>query len=117
MSGWRRSISYNAVVPHLGWPTTKKSGTLVATGAPAAGSSVERVIAPQGYQITIQVLAERNHLWTVATAQLTHEALVGRLRPTEDDALSQCAKGVTSQSPGRERRDGRLDCSRGRPAA
>jgi hypothetical protein len=21
------SISYSAVVPHLGWPTTKKSGT------------------------------------------------------------------------------------------
>src|ERR1700710_548244 len=84
--GWRRSISYRAVVPVLAWPAMKKSGTRPGgRGVGGTSRSVKSVIAPQAHQVAVEVLAERDHLVLVAAAQLTHQLLIGRLWLAEDE--------------------------------
>src|SRR5215813_13658664 len=80
MAGCGRSISYSAVVPHLAWPTMKKSGT-APTSPPrrSARSSLDVLIAPACHEVLPEVLAERDYLGLVARAQLRHQRLVERL--------------------------------------
>ncbi len=87
--GWRRSISYSAVVPLLGLPDDEEVGHPLGSrrvrrirwlNAPLrharsrACRSVEAVIAPQAHQVALQVLAQRRHLGREAPAQLAPSA-------------------------------------------
>src|SRR5947209_5818819 len=109
--GWRRSISYSAVVPLLCWPTTKKSGILPRWSC--RGCSVEVVIAPQRDEVAAEVLADCHDLMLEAPAQLEHQGLVGGRRGTVHDAPQSHAQYLASKPPRRQRLQHRLCGSRG----
>ena len=80
--GWRRSISYSAVVPPLGWPTMKKSGTLSRTaqrapparspGEPRGGAVVGVVRLQEGGRVERRQAAVDDHHHAVADVERGH---------------------------------------------
>src|SRR6266566_9175688 len=113
--GWRRSISYSAVVPLLCWPTIKKSGTLPRCSC--RGCSVGVVIAPQRDEIATEVLADGHDLMLEAPTQLEHQGLVGGRRGTVHDVPLCHAQHLASKPPRRQRLEHRLRGARGRTAS
>src|ERR1019366_817934 len=132
--GWLRSISYRAVVPLLGWPTMKKSGTLpwgaaicVSTAATPRPLTVcdraaepssredsgDAVIAPEGNEVPVQVLAQREHLTPESVTQLEHQIGVRLLGLGDHEAALNRFERGSADPLWHERLERRLCGSRG----
>src|ERR1019366_5027720 len=136
--GWLRSISYRAVVPLLGWPTMKKSGTLpwgaaicVSTAATPRPLTVcdraaepssredsgDAVIAPECNEVPVQVLAQREHLTPESVTQLEHQIGVRLLGLGDHEAALNRFERGSADPLWHERLERRLCGSRGGPRA
>src|ERR1700729_764747 len=91
--GWLRNASYSALVPLLGCPTMKKSGTR---------GSVEAVIAPERRKVAVEMLAERHHLALEAAPDLPHQLLVGRRHVAEDQLPLRGLQRLGTHAPGHQ---------------
>src|ERR1700730_4459010 len=97
------SISYNAVVPDLAWPTMKKSGSLLTVAAEASCRSADAVIAPERDEIAPEILAQRFDLALVAPAQLEHELVVWRMGIAVEHPIARRDERAASKTPRRQR--------------
>src|SRR3954447_8948868 len=115
--GWGRSIWVSAVVPLLGWPTTKKSGTRAPGARAGSAVSVKVLIAPQRDEVAADVLPERGDLVLVAAPQLAHELLVRRRGLAVDDLALERVVQAPAHGLGRERAARAAQRAEHRPAA
>src|SRR5271156_5177962 len=79
--------------------------------------SVEAVIAPQLHQVPVEVLAHGFDLSPEARAQLSHQLLVRRRGPGEDQLALDRVEGGPARCRRRDRLDASLDRSGDGPAA